>query len=384
VRSKLPFRQPLLVALASVCTLLSACGSPPGGPPPAEGTPVMGVMTLQTQPVTLTTALPGRTVPYMIAEVRPQVGGILLKRTFEEGGMVKAGQQLYQIDPAPYQATLARSEASLESAKLLSQRYDQLIKGQIISQQDRDDARSEYLQAKASAETARIDLGYTRITSPITGRIGRSLVTQGALLTANQSDALATVQQLDPIYVDVTQPSASMLRLRRALQNGELEKVENGAAKVQLTLEDGSVYPLEGQLELSEVTVDQATGAITMRAVFPNPNAELLPGMYVHAVLQEGVNRQALLVPQRAVQRNGAGKPTAFVVGGDNKLQLRILETDRAIGDQWLVRSGLKAGDVLVVEGLPRARDGIEVKTAPWQPGAQPAVAAQASAIGSH
>lgn len=384
MRLILPFRQPLLMALASVCTLLSACGSPPGGPPPAEGTPVMGVMTLQTQPVTLTTALPGRTVPYLIAEVRPQVGGILLKRSFEEGGMVKAGQSLYQIDPAPYRATLARAEASLASAKLLSERYDRLIQSQAISQQDRDDALSQYLQAKATADSARIDLGYTQITSPITGRIGRSLVTQGALLTANQSDAMATVQQLDPIYVDVTQPSAAMMRLKRALQNGELEKADDASAKVQLLLEDGSAYPLEGRLALSEVTVDQATGAITLRAVFPNPNADLLPGMYVHAVLQEGVDRQALLVPQRAVQRNNAGKPTAFVVSSDNKLQLRTLETERAIGDQWLVRNGLKPGDVLVVEGLPRARDGIEVKTVPWQSKADSGPAAPAASAAMH
>jgi len=209
-------------------------------------------------------------------------------------------------------------------------------------------------------------------------------VTPGALVTASQANALATVQQLDPIYVDVTQPSASMLRLKQAMESGKLEKADDSAAKVQLLLEDGSVYPLEGRLAFSEVTVDQNTGAITLRAIFPNPKADLLPGMYVRAVLQEGVNKNGVLVPQQAVLRDGAGKPIAFVVDRDNKLHQRLLETERAIGDQWLVRNGLKPGDVLVVEGLPRAREGIEVKTVPWQAVAKSVSNATAASLGMH
>lgn len=387
MRSVPTLRLPLLVAAVSV--LLSACGSPPGGPPPAEGMPVMGVVTLKPQPVTLSTALPGRTVPYLIAEVRPQVGGLVQSRPFTEGSDVRAGQTLYQIDPSSYRASydnavaaLAKSQANLRTARLKAARYKELVAIKAISEQDGDDtiaalgqAEADVAAGKASVESARINLAYARVDAPISGRIGRSSVTPGALVTAGQADPLATIQQLDPIYVDVTQPSTSLLRLRQALASGALERTDDGAAKVQLVLEDGSPYPLEGHLAFSDVTVDQATGAVTLRAVFPNPHADLLPGMYVRAVLQEGVDRQGLLVPQRAVLRNGAGKPTAFVVGSDNKLQLRALETERAVGDQWLVRSGVKPGDVLVVDGLPRARDGIEVKTAPWQPGAKPAAA---------
>lgn len=384
MRSVPSLRLPLLVAALSV--LLTACGAPPGGPPPAEGTPVVGVLNLKAQPVTLTTALPGRTVPYLIAEVRPQVGGLVQSRQFVEGADVKAGQTLYQIDPSTYQAsydnaraTLAKAQATLRTAQLKDRRYRELVARKLISEQDNDDsfaalgqAEADVAAGKASVDDARINLAHARVSAPISGRIGRSSVTAGALVTASQADALATIQQLDPIYVDVTQPSTSVLRLRRAMANGELEQAVDGAAKVKLLLEDGSVYPLEGRLAFSEVTVNQTTGAITLRALFPNPNGELLPGMYVRAQLQEGVNEQGLLVPQRAVQRNGAGKPTAFVVGADDKLQLRLIETDRAIGDQWLVRSGLKPGERLVVDGLPRARDGIQVKTTPWQPVAGP------------
>jgi membrane fusion protein, multidrug efflux system len=379
VRSVPSFRLPWLAVAAA---LLSACGGPPGGAPPPEGTPEMGVMTVVAQPVTLTTELPGRTVPYLIAEVRPQVGGIIQSRKFREGGDVKAGETLYQIDPASYRASydsyvaaLGKAQASLRTARLKADRYKDLVAISAISRQDDDDAtaaleqaQADVAAAKANVESARINLAYARVDSPISGRIGKSSVTPGALVTASQPTALATIQQLDPIYVDVTQPSASLLKLKQAMARGDLAQAGTGAAKVQLLLEDGSVYPREGRLEFSDVTVDQNTGSITLRAVFPNPNAELLPGMYVRAMLQEGVKEQALLVPQQAVSRNGAGKPTAFVVGRDRKLQLRVLETDRAVGDQWLVRSGLKPGDQLVVEGLPRARAGVEVKTVPWKP----------------
>ncbi|OQP80444.1 efflux transporter periplasmic adaptor subunit [Xanthomonas phaseoli pv. syngonii LMG 9055] len=382
MRAHASFR-PSLLAIAVVATaLLSACGSPPGGPPPQEGTPEMGVLTVKQQPVTLTTELPGRTVPYLISEIRPQVGGIIQSRQFTEGGDVKAGQTLYQIDPAQYrasyasaQASLAKAEATLRTAQLKAERYKELAQIKAISQQEGDDtdaalgqAKADVAAGKASVETARINLAFARLDAPISGRIGRSSVTPGALVTANQATALTTIQQLDPIYIDVTQPSSAVLRLRQAMARGDLEQAGDGAAKVSLLLEDGSTYPLQGHLAFSDVTVDQNTGSITLRAVFPNPNAELLPGMYVRAVLQEGVKEQGMLVPQQAVSRNGAGKPTAFVVGADHKLQLRVLETDRAVGDQWLVRSGLKPGEQVVVEGASRARDGIVVKTVPWQP----------------
>ncbi|AVQ07653.1 TPA: efflux RND transporter periplasmic adaptor subunit [Xanthomonas vasicola pv. zeae] len=387
MRPHASFRLPLLAVAITATVLLSACGSPPGGQPPQEGTPEMSVLTIKQQPVTLTTELPGRTVPYLIAEIRPQVGGIIQSRQFTEGDDVKAGQTLYQIDPAQYrasyasaQATLAKAEATLRTAQLKAERYKELAQIKAISQQEGDDtdaalgqAKADVAAGKASVETARINLAFARLDAPISGRIGRSSVTPGALVTANQATALTTIQQLDPIYIDVTQPSSAVLRLRQAMARGDLEQAGDGAAKVSLLLEDGSTYPLQGHLAFSDVTVDQNTGSITLRAVFPNPNAELLPGMYVRAVLQEGVKEQGVLVPQQAVSRNGAGKPTAFVVGADHKLHLRMLETDREVGDQWLVRSGLKPGEQVVVEGASRARDGIAVKTVPWQPKATPA-----------
>jgi membrane fusion protein (multidrug efflux system) len=372
-------------ALVSTC-LLVACGKPPGGPPPAQGTPEVGVVTVQPQQVALSTELPGRTVPFLIADVRPQVNGIVKARKFREGSDVKAGEPLYQIDPATYKATfdsnvaaLAKAEASLKTIRLKAERYKELVAIQAVSQQDYDDAaaslgqgEADVASARANVETSRINLAYARVDAPISGRIGKSSVTPGALVTASQASALATIQQLDPIYVDVTQPSASLLRLKQAMARGELQKAGANAAKVKLLLEDGSAYPLEGKLEFSDVTVDQNTGAITLRAVFPNPNADLLPGMYVRAVLQEGVKEQALLVPQQAVSRDSTGKPTAFVVDAQHKLQRRMLETERAIGDQWLVKSGLQAGDQLVVDGQQRAAPGVEVKTVQWSPSVKP------------
>ncbi|GFM85486.1 MexE family multidrug efflux RND transporter periplasmic adaptor subunit [Pseudomonas cichorii] len=342
----------------------------------------MGVTTVRAQPVNLTTELPGRTTPYLIAEVRPQVGGIVLERTFREGADVKAGETLYRIDPATfkasydnYVATLGKAQATQRSSRLKTERYKELVTIKAVSQQEYDDADAELGQAnadvnaaKANVESARITLAYTRVTAPITGRIGKSTVTPGALVTASQTTALTTIQQLDPIYVDVTQPSASLLRLKRSMARGELEKSGESAARIRLQLEDGSDYPLEGRLEFSDVTVDQNTGSITLRAVFPNPQAELLPGMYVRAILQEGTQQNGILIPQQAVSRNSAGKPIAYVVGKDNKLELRTLDTDRTVGDQWLVRSGLQPGEQLVVEGIPRAQPGAEVKTTPWQP----------------
>ena len=387
-----------LAAALAAAVLLTACGKPPGGAPPAQGTPVVGVVTVQPQPVALSTELPGRTVPFLIADVRPQVGGIVKTRNFREGSDVKAGAALYQIDPATYKATydnnvasLAKAQASLKTTRLKAERYKELVAIQAVSQQDYDDAaaalgqgEADVASARANVETSRINLAYARVDAPISGRIGRSSVTPGALVTASQSTALATIQQLDPIYVDVTQPSASLLRLKQALARGDLQQAGANAAKVKLLLEDGSSYPMEGRLEFSDVTVDQNTGAITLRAVFPNPAADLLPGMYVRAVLQEGVKAQGLLVPQQAVSRDSTGKPTAYVVGSDRKLQRRVLDTERTVGDQWLVRSGLQAGDQVVVDGQQRAADGVEVKVVPWVPKAAATAAVAAAATASN
>nr|WP_241152428.1 efflux RND transporter periplasmic adaptor subunit [Pseudomonas viridiflava] len=370
-------------------SVLTGCGKPPGGPPPAPGTPEVGILAVQAQRVVFSTELPGRTAPFMIAEIRPQVSGIVQKRSFTEGSTVKAGQVLYLIDPATYRATynsdlaaLAKAEASLTSVRLKNERYKELAALDAVSRQDYDDAvsslgesRADVASAKANVESSRINLTYTQVNAPITGRIGKSGITPGALVTANQTSTMATIQQLDPIYVDVTQPSAALLRLKKSLSNGEIQKSGATAAKVRLKLEDGSLYPLEGTLEFSDVTVDQDTGAITLRAVFPNPNADLLPGMYVRAVLEEGFKEQGLLVPQQAVSRDSTGKPMAYVVGKDNTLERRELTTDRAIGDQWLISSGLNVGDQLVVDGQQRASAGVKVKTVPWKPQSVAAVA---------
>ena len=368
-------------ALVAAC-LLTGCGKPPGGPPPAQGTPTVGVIRVQPQHVVLTTQLPGRTSAYLVAEVRPQVGGIVKTRLFKEGSDVKAGQPLYQIDPATYKATydgdnasLAKAQATVKTARLKADRYKGLLAIQAVSQQDYDDAvatlgedEAQVASAMATLESSRINLAYARVDAPISGRIGKSSVTPGALVTASQTTALATVQQLDPLYVDLSQSSAALLRLKQAMARGDLQKAGANSAKVQLLLEDGSTYPHEGTLEFSDVTVDQNTGTITLRAVFPNPEGNLLPGMYVRAVLQEGEQDQALLVPQQAVSRDGAGKPFAYVVDRDSKLQRRSLETERTVGDQWLIQAGIKAGDVLVVDGQQRAAPGVLVNATPWSP----------------
>ena len=383
------FHRPV-AALAAVSALaLAGCGDAPQ--PPATGgggVPQVSVITVQPQRLPLTTELPGRVAPALIAEVRPQITGLVLQRRFKEGGDVKAGDVLYQIDPATYranvdsaQATLAKAEASLVSVRLKAGRFKELSAIKAVSQQDADDAAASLLQAeaevsaaRAALQTQRINLDYTRITSPISGRIGRSSVTPGALVTANQASAMATVQQLDPIYVDVTQSTSTLLALKRSLDAGSLK---SGTAKVRLVLEDGSVYAQSGKLQFSDVTVDQSTGAVTLRAQFPNPRADLLPGMYARAVLEEGVLEQALLVPQPAVGRDTTGKPYAFVVDSDGKLQQRSLTTERAVGDQWLVSDGLKAGDVVVVEGQQKARAGQAVQAQPYAPAAQKAPATQ-------
>lgn len=338
--------------------------------------PEVGVVTLKTEPLQITTELPGRTVAYRIAEVRPQVSGIILKRNFVEGSDIEAGVSLYQIDPATYQATydsakgdLAKAQAAANIAELTVKRYQKLLgTAQYISKQEYDQALADAQQAtaavvaaKAAVETARINLAYTKVTSPISGRIGKSSVTEGALVQNGQASALATVQQLDPIYVDVTQSSNDFLRLKQELANGSL-KQENGKAKVDLVTSDGIKFPQSGTLEFSDVTVDQSTGSITLRAIFPNPDHTLLPGMFVRARLQEGTKPTALLVPQQGVTRTPRGDATVLVVGADNKVETRQIVASQAIGDKWLVTDGLKAGDRVVVSGLQKVRPGAQVK----------------------
>ncbi|ELM7674807.1 multidrug efflux RND transporter periplasmic adaptor subunit AcrA [Salmonella enterica] len=337
--------------------------------------PEVGVVTLKTEPLQITTELPGRTVAYRIAEVRPQVSGIILKRNFVEGSDIEAGVSLYQIDPATYQATydsakgdLAKAQAAANIAELTVKRYQKLLGTQYISKQEYDQALADAQQAtaavvaaKAAVETARINLAYTKVTSPISGRIGKSSVTEGALVQNGQASALATVQQLDPIYVDVTQSSNDFLRLKQELANGSL-KQENGKAKVDLVTSDGIKFPQSGTLEFSDVTVDQTTGSITLRAIFPNPYHTLLPGMFVRARLQEGTKPTALLVPQQGVTRTPRGDATVLVVGADNKVETRQIVASQAIGDKWLVTDGLKAGDRVVVSGLQKVRPGAQVK----------------------
>lgn len=337
--------------------------------------PEVGVVTLKTEPLQITTELPGRTVAYRIAEVRPQVSGIIPKRNFVEGSDIEAGVSLYQIDPATYQATydsakgdLAKAQAAANIAELTVKRYQKLLGTQYISKQEYDQALADAQQAtaavvaaKAAVETARINLAYTKVTSPISGRIGKSSVTEGALVQNGQASALATVQQLDPIYVDVTQSSNDFLRLKQELANGSL-KQENGKAKVDLVTSDGIKFPQSGTLEFSDVTVDQTTGSITLRAIFPNPDHTLLPGMFVRARLQEGTKPAALLVPQQGVTRTPRGDATVLVVGADNKVETRQIVASQAIGDKWLVTDGLKAGDRVVVSGLQKVRPGAQVK----------------------
>lgn len=381
----------VVAVLAAVS--LSACGqaSSQGSQAPAANAPAasVGVVTLQPQRVELTAELAGRTVAYQNAEVRPQVTGIVKTRAFTEGSDVKAGQLLYQIDPASYQAaldsaraSLAKAEATANTAKLKAARYDELAGIDAVSKQLRDDTQAALKQAQAdvaaataAVRAAQIDLDRTRVTAPIAGRIGRSAVTPGALVTANQAGAMATLQQLDPIYVDVTQTSAELLRLQRDLAEGRLQRNAAGQARVKLVLEDGTTYAAEGKLQFSELQVDPASGSVTLRAQFPNPKRQLLPGMYVRAQVQSGVQAEALLVPQAAVQRDPRGNATAFVIGKDGKAETRTLQTGPVINGQWLVTSGLKAGDQLIVDGMQRLRAG-----APVQAAAPAGIAASATA----
>jgi membrane fusion protein (multidrug efflux system) len=363
------------IAIVAVGSVLAGCngGKAPAGP---QGPPEVGVLTLATRTVGIVDELPGRTVAYRVAEVRPQVSGIVQKRLFEEGGDVRAGQQLYQIDPSSYSATLRSAEAALqraqanrEKAKLLQDRYGPLRANNLVSQQAYDDAvtgfsaaEADVAAAKAQVESARINLVYCQVLSPIAGRIGRTLVTEGALVTSQQATPLALVQQLDPIYVDITQSSVEMLKLQRALASGELQRDEKNEAEVTLTLEDGSQYAEPGKLQFAEVSVDPSTGAVVLRALFPNPATQLLPGMFVRAQLTQAMKSDALLVPQRGVTRNPHGDAVVLVVGDDNRVAERMVTTGRAIGNDWLVDSGLRAGERVILDGLQKVRPGAEVK----------------------
>ncbi|MBU0522776.1 efflux RND transporter periplasmic adaptor subunit [Pseudomonas spirodelae] len=341
--------------------LLAGCseGEPVASAPPA---PEVGVYTLQAKPLTLTTDLPGRTSAYRIAEVRPQVAGIVQQRLFTEGSEVKKGQQLYQIDPRTYEAVLSRAEANLVTAQNLARRYERLLKTNAVSRQQYDDALAAWKQAQAVAQVARIDVQYTKVLAPISGRIGRSAVTEGALVTNSQAQELSTVTQLDPIYVDVNQPVTKLLELRRALESGRLQRSGEDQAQVSLTLDDGSAYPLSGTLKFSEVSVAPTTGSVTLRAEFPNPDRKLLPGMFVHALLQEGTQQDAILVPQQAVSRDTRGVPSVWVVKPDNSVERREVETLRTVGNAWLIGKGVADGERVITEGTQRARNGITVK----------------------
>lgn len=356
----------------AIAVALAACSSKQ---PPQRLQAQVGVQTVSAQRLALDQTLSGRTVAYMSSEVRPQVGGILRKRLFTEGQDVKAGQVLYEIDPASYQAAydtakgdLAQAEAAVLSARPKAQRYQTLVALDAVSKQDGDDAvatlrsnEAAVVAAKASLQTARINLDYTRITAPIDGRIGTSSYTPGALVSAGQSDVLATINQLDPMYVDVTQSSAQLLQLRRQLDAGQLKAVD-GKAEVKLQLEDGSTYARSGTLEVVDAAVDTATGTVKLRAVVPNPDRLLLPGMYVKAMLSMAVDEQAILVAQQAISRNSKGEAVAMVVGSDNKVAQRVLTTGDAIGDKWVVRDGLKVGDKVIVQGLQKVAVGAQVK----------------------
>jgi membrane fusion protein, multidrug efflux system len=368
-----------LCSLAVASTLTIGCGKPPqppggGGP---QGKPRVSFINLEPRSVTLTTELPGRITPALIAEVRPQVTGIVKSRRFDEGAEVKAGQVLYQIDPATYlanvqsaQATLAKAEANRVAVRLKAERMQALAAIKAVSQQDADDAsalllqsEADILSSRAALQTQRINLDYTRVVAPIDGRIGRSSVTQGALVTANQPSALATVQKLDPIYVDVTQSSAALAASSRALATGEMKV---GTTRVQLLLEDGTPYPLPGILRFAEVSVLESTGSVTLRAEFPNPSGVLLPGMYVRAVVEEGSLDEALLVPQVAVNRDATGRAQVRVVDAEEKIAERSITTARALGAEWLVTSGIAAGERVVIEGGQKAPPGTQVEATPF------------------
>ncbi|KAF1031659.1 MAG: Multidrug resistance protein MexA [Burkholderia lata] len=369
---RVPYR---LITVATAAVFLAACGKKESAPPPQ--TPEVGVVTVQPQSVPVFTDLPGRTSAFLVAQVRARVDGIVLRREFTEGTDVKAGQRLYKIDPAPYvaalnsaKATLAKAQANLVTQNALVARYKVLVAANAVSKQDYDNAVATQGQAaadvaagKAAVDTAQINLGYTDVVSPITGRVGISQVTPGAYVQASQATLMSTVQQLDPVYVDLTQSSLDGLKLRQDVQSGRLKTTGPGAAKVSLILEDGKTYSEPGKLQFSDVTVDQTTGSVTIRAVFPNPGRVLLPGMFVRARIEEGVNENAFLVPQIGVTHDQKGQAIAMVVNASNKVEPRPLKTTGMQGVNWIVEGGLEAGDHVIVQGVDKVRPGATVKT---------------------
>lgn len=364
------------VGLAAIALTLAACGQKggAGGGMGAGGPTEVGVVIAQTQPVALTTELSGRTSAYLVSEVRPQVGGVIKSRLFQEGSYVRAGQSLYQIDPAIFQANvnsaaaaLAQAQATATAAKLKADRYKGLVETGAVSKQDNDDAQAAAAQTaaavavqRANLDNARINLNYTKVAAPISGKIGKSSVTPGALVTASQAQALATVQDLSSIYVDLTQSSAEMLKLQQQFASGKLGR--SASAQVSLKLEDGSTYPVPGRLEFSDVTVDPTTGSVVLRAIFPNPNGVLLPGMYVRAQLSKGTANDGMLIPQAAVSRDPKGNATVMVVDAKGGVAPRPIVAAQTVGDKWLVTSGLQPGEKVIVEGLQKVRPGAPVK----------------------
>ena len=370
---------PRALTRAVLCLLLSltllACEEGGKGAPGSSGPREVVIIKLEPRREVYTTALAGRIASFQVAEVRPQVGGILQQRLFTEGADVKAGQALYQIDPATYeaaldsaQAALMKSEANVTPARLKAERFRELLAIKAVSKQEYDDAQAAFKQAeadvavnRAAVKTARINLEYTKVRSPISGRIGKSAFTPGALVTANQAQALTSVRQLDPVYVDITQSSQDLLRLRAQFTNGELRSAAE-EAPVRLKLENGAMYPHEGRLQFTDVSVDESTGMVSLRALFPNPEHILLPGMYVRAVITDGVDENALLVPQRALRRDPKGQASVLLVDGGGKVDVRLVDVGRTVGDSWQVLSGLKPGDRVIVEGGQNVRPGMSVK----------------------
>ena len=370
---------PRALTRAVLCMLLSlmllACEEGGKGTPGSSGPREVVINKLEPRREVYTTARAGRIASFQVAEVRPQVGGILQQRLFTEGADVKAGQALYQIDPATYeaaldsaQAALMKAEANVTPARLKAERFRELLAIKAVSKQEYDDAQAAFKQAeadvavnRAAVKTARINLEYTKVRSPISGRIGKSAFTPGALVTANQAQALTSVRQLDPVYVDITQSSQDLLRLRAQFTNGELRSAAE-EAPVRLKLENGAMYPHEGRLQFTDVSVDESTGMVSLRALFPNPEHILLPGMYVRAVIAEGVDENALLVPQRALRRDPKGQASVLLVDGGGKVDVRLVDVGRTVGDSWQVLSGLKPGDRVIVEGGQNVRPGMSVK----------------------
>ena len=386
---RVPYR---LITVATAAVFLAACGNKESAPPPQ--TPEVGVVTVQPQTVPVVAELPGRTNAFLVAQVRARVDGIVMSRDFTEGTDVKAGQRLYKIDPAPYiaqlnsaKATLARAQANLATQNALVSRYKVLVGANAVSKQEFDNAVAAQGQAaadvaagKAAVDTAQINLGYTDVVSPVTGRVGISQVTPGAYVQASQATLMSTVQQLDPVYVDLTQSSLDGLKLRQDVQSGKLKTSGPGAAKVSLILEDGKTYSEPGKLQFSDVTVDQATGSVTIRAIFPNKDRVLLPGMFVRARIEEGVNENAFLVPQIGVTHDPKGQAVALVVGADNKVVPHQLTTSGTQGQDWIVEGGLQAGDRVIVQGVDKVRPGATVKAVPATLAQAPAAAASGAA----